>query len=197
VPQPVWSNRVDDLRAPFLSLMNVRFALIPSDVAIPTGWRAYAGADGSTIVENLRRLPRAFVPSFVHGGGANAVEALAHCRDFARDAWLDVALPADGLANGAGNVTTTRDGTRLRLHASMASDGWVVISEPAWRGWQATEGGHHRKLVRANHAFLAVHLARGEHDLLLAYRPRSFVIGGAISIAAAIACALLLLRARR
>lgn len=197
VPQPVWSNRIDDLRAPLLSLMNVRFALIPSGVATPEGWRAYAGGDGSTIVENLRALPRAFVPAFVHGGGANALAPLATCRDFARDAWLDAALPAEGIANGAGNVTTERDGTRLRLHASMASAGWVVISEPSWSGWQATERGHHHKLVRADHAFLAVHLERGEHDLLLAYRPRSFAIGGAISIVAAIACAVLALRARR
>lgn len=197
VPQPVWSNRIDDLRVPFLALMNVRFALIPSGEAAPEGWRAYAGGDGSTIVENLRALPRAFVPAVVHGGGANALGELAHCNDFARDAWFDVALPADGIANGAGRVRTMRDGTRLRLHASMASDGWVVVSEPSWQGWQAVEGGHHRKLVRANHAFLALHLPRGEHDLILAYRPRSFAIGGAISIAAAIACALLAARARR
>jgi hypothetical protein len=196
VPQPVWSNRVDDLRAPFLSLMNVRFALIPSEAAIPEGWRAYARADGSTIVENLRPLPRAFVPAIVHGAH-DALGEVSNCRDFARDAWVDAGLPAEGVANGAGVVTTRRDGTRLRLHASMASDGWVVISEPGWRGWQAIERGHHVKLVRADHAFLAMHLTRGEHDLLLAYRPRSFATGGAITIVSAIACAFLLARPRK
>ena len=64
-----------------------------------------------------------------------------------------------------------------------------MISEPGWRGWQAIERGHHVKLVQANHAFLAMHLTRGEHDLLLAYRPRSFATSGAISIVSAIACA--------
>ena len=196
VPQPVWSNRIDDLRAPFLTLMNVRFALIPSRVAIPAGWRTYAGGDGFTIVENLHPLPRAFVPAVVHGT-KDALAAVSGCSDFARDAWLETALPAEGVANGSGVVSTRRDGTRLRLHATMATDGWVVISEPAWRGWQALERGHHRKLVRADHAFLALHLTRGEHDLLLAYRPRSFVLGGAISAAAAIACAIVFARRRR
>jgi hypothetical protein len=196
VPQPVWSNRVDDLSAPFVSLMNVRFALVPAGAAIPPGWRAYAGADGSTIVENLHALPRAFVPAKVYGA-KKTLGAVSACRDFKREAWLDANVPAAGIPNGAGVITTRRDGTRLRLHASMAADAWVVISEPAWRGWQALEGGHHRKLVRADHAFLALRLTRGEHDLLLAYRPRSFILGGAISIAAAIVCAVFLARSRK
>ncbi|HWS72144.1 MAG TPA: YfhO family protein, partial [Thermoanaerobaculia bacterium] len=135
-------------------------------------------------------------PAIVHGA-QDALGDVWRCRDFARDAWLDARLPAEGVPNGAGIVTTKRDGTRLRLHASMAADAWVVISEPGWRGWQAIERGHHVKLLRANHAFLALHLARGEHDILLAYRPRSFAIGGAISIASAIACALFVARTRK
>jgi len=196
VPQSVWSNRIDDLRAPFLSLMNVRFALVPARTAVPAGWRAYAGGGGYTIVENLLVLPRAFVPSTVHGA-RDALAAVSRCADFGRDAWLDTRLPAAGVANGKGVVTTRRDGTRLRLHASMASDGWVVISEAAWKGWQAIEHGHHRKLVRADYAFLALRLPRGEHDVLLAYRPVSFVIGWAISIAAALGIAVWMAVSRR
>ncbi|MCU1348536.1 MAG: Bacterial rane protein YfhO, partial [Acidobacteria bacterium] len=195
VQQPVWSNRIDDLRAPFLALMNVRFALLAPRAPIPPGWRAYADADGYSIAENLLVLPRAFVPSTVHGA-RDALEAVSRCADFGRDAWLDADLPSAGVPNGSGLVTTHRDGTRLRLHASMASDAWIVISEPAWKGWQAIERGHHRKLVRADQAFLALHLPRGEHDVLLAYRPRSFGLGWAISNAAAVAIALRLLLKR-
>ena len=42
VPQPVWSNRVDDLTAPMLSAMNVRYAIVRASLRgrlPPGGWR--------------------------------------------------------------------------------------------------------------------------------------------------------------
>jgi hypothetical protein len=194
VPLPVWSNRVDDLRAPFLSLMNVRFALVPPRTSLPTGWRTYGTFSDYSLLENLQTLPRAFVPSVIHRDAPDPLGAIARCTDFAREGWIDLGRAPLDIVDRRGVVNTHRDGTRLRLHASMADDGWVIVTEPAWKGWNAIEdGGHRLHLETADHAFLAFYLGRGEHDVVLTYRPHSFVVGGAISIVTAMAAALMFL----
>ncbi len=199
VPVPVWSNRVDDLRSPFLSLMNVRFAIVPPRTAVPAGWRVFGAYPDYWLLENPRTLPRAFVPGMIHRDSLNPLSAMSHCKDFAREGWINIGAAPIDLSNGRGNVSTRPDGTRLLIHASMVDEGWVIVSEAAWKGWNAFEGEHRVHLETADHAFLAFHLGRGEHDVLLTYRPHSFVVGGAISgvTAMALAVGLLFVRARR
>jgi hypothetical protein len=52
IKQPVWSNRVDDLSAPMLSLMNVRFALTAAKSVLPEGWVRRGAFDTYDIAEN-------------------------------------------------------------------------------------------------------------------------------------------------
>jgi 2-polyprenyl-3-methyl-5-hydroxy-6-metoxy-1,4-benzoquinol methylase len=104
--------------------------------------------------------------------------------DFAKRAWIEPP-PAPGTKpwndgetrNGRGTVAAERRGTGYRLRAEMDEPGWVVISETAWKGWQATAGGRALPLGIANHAFLALELPAGLHTVDLAYRPRGFLIG--------------------
>jgi hypothetical protein len=193
VKQPVWSNRVDSLASPILSLMNVRFALAPPHTPLPDGWRQRASFPGYTIAENTRTLSRAFVPQRVHTGVSadESLRAVAGAKNFADEAWLEYGA-RDTIANGPGIVRVERDGTGLRLHASMEGGGWVVASEPAWRGWRAVEGRRELHVRHADQSFIAFYLPQGEHDVTLVYRPRSFVIGSWISAAtlAALAAAL-------
>ena len=124
-----------------------------------------------------RVLPRAYVPRHTRGGEMN-VES-----DFAGSAWIDGIGDTD---NGAGTVTTLRDGSNLRLNANMSAPGWVVISEAAWPGWRAYLDGHRVRMQRANRAFLAVYAPAGQHEIRLRYLPRSFVLGRTISVAVAL-----------
>src|SRR5207244_9807319 len=68
IPQPVWSNRVDNLAAPMLSAMNVRYAIVRSSLALPRSWTVRYRAASHPIAENSRALPRAFVHEPVHAG---------------------------------------------------------------------------------------------------------------------------------
>lgn len=58
---------------------------------------------------------------------------------------------------------------------------WVVISQTAWKGWRAYVDGEPTKIRRANHAFIAIYVPRGVHEVHLNYWPRSFTTGRAIS----------------
>jgi hypothetical protein len=186
IPQPVWSNRVDDLTAPMLSLMNVRFALALPDSPLPNGWRLIGRYPGYQLMENSRVLPRAFIPATVHTGPSDAIREMRSCRDFAAEAWIETAGPPADMANGAGMVNMHRNGSHLLLHAAMRSPGWIVISETAWRGWRAVSGREHLKIHFADHAFLGIYVPSGEHDIELSYRPKAATNGGIVSVVSAL-----------
>jgi membrane protein YfhO len=178
VRQRNWFNRVDSLASPFLSFLNVRYALHDPEQPMPDRWRAIGTAGRMDIVENTVALPRAFIPRVVHHG--DDLEAMKHATDFGAESWIDRAVEE---TNGAGNVSISRTYlSGYAMHADLLSDAWIVISQPAWKGWRAFVGGHEIPVRIANHAFLAIRLGRGSHDVVLRFRPHSFEIGRAITL---------------
>ena len=182
IPQPTWSNRVETFEPPFLSLMNVRFAIAKHAWTIPPTWRVLKAFDAYDIIENTRVLPRAFVPTAVHTGvtRAEAFHGVETCSDFGAVGWIEGGERGTA-TNGPGTVTTRPIGSKLDMHASMANDGWIVVSESAWNGWHATVDGHPALVRIADSTFLGVRVPKGEHHVRLVYRPTSFVVGGGIS----------------
>jgi uncharacterized membrane protein YfhO len=66
----------------------------------------------------------------------------------------------------------------------MQSDGWVVVTEPAWPGWRAsTVGGGPLEVAIADHTFLALRAPAGRHAITLEWRPRTFALGAWLSAA--------------
>ncbi|MGZ5449342.1 MAG: YfhO family protein [Thermoanaerobaculia bacterium] len=182
VHQPVWFNRVDDLTRPFLSFLNVRYAITWDRDPPPPGWREVARQRGSLLLENTRVLGRAFVPGRVRIGH-DALSEMAAEQDFGARAWIEAPLPPQERANGPGRVVTRNARLGYELDVRMEDDGWVVVSLPAWRGWRAYVDGRRVETRFANHAFLGVHVPRGTHRVRLVFLPTSFVVGGAISFA--------------
>jgi uncharacterized membrane protein YfhO len=83
------------------------------------------------------------------------------------------------------------------IHAEVARDGWIVISQAAWKGWRAFEGRQEIPVRVANHAFLAIKLGQGHHDVDLVFRPHGFIVGRAITFVTLIAVVILGLWSRR
>jgi hypothetical protein len=197
---PLWPTT--DLTRPMLSMMNVRYAVQGTWEPLPPGWREVTVDHQSRLIENERVLPRAFVPRQVRSGG-DVLEEMKGETDFAERAWIDphpplrgtfsrrrekdnlVPLPREA-PNGAGRVAVAREGSGLRIDAVMDAAGYVVISQTAWPGWRAYVDGRRVRTLRANHAFLAVYVPAGRHQIRLRYLPQSFVAGRTISVAVAL-----------
>lgn len=177
---PLWATT--DLTRPMLSMMNVRFGIQAIWEPVPPGWREVTVDHQSRLIENQRVLPRAFVPRNVRGA-QNALEEMRAATDFSERAWIESV--GEG-PNGAGRVAVARAGSGLRIDASMDAAGYVVISQTAWPGWRAYIDGRRVRTLRANHAFLAVYVPAGRHQIRLRYLPQSFVAGRTISVAVAL-----------
>lgn len=187
IPQPVFFNRVDDLTAPFLDFLNVRYAVTWDREPPRAGWREVARQPGAVLLENSEALGRAFVPPMIRIG---TLDELLRETDFTTRAYIEADLPRGDRANGPGSVRIRDARLGYRIDADMQGDGWVVTSITAWKGWRAYIDGRRVKTQFANHAFLAVFVPRGSHTIELRYWPESFVAGRAITAATLLAAAI-------
>jgi hypothetical protein len=185
IHQPVWFNRVDDLTKPFLSMINVRYAIASPDFPPPDGWRRVAVQRGAELLENSRVLPRAFVPSHVvfGTGFTDIIKAMTTTEDFRQRAWIEAPLPAGERTNDGGTVAGVRARSGdLIIEAASAAGAWIVITEPAWDGWRVYIDGRRVAHYYANAAFIGVFVPAGGHRIRLTYLPDTFVRGRAISL---------------
>jgi hypothetical protein len=65
------------------------------------------------------------------------------------------------------------------IHLNVASEraAWLVAAQSWFPGWSATVDGREVELLRANHAFSALEVPAGTHDVVLRYAPRSWSLG--------------------
>jgi hypothetical protein len=114
------------------------------------------------------------------------VTRMGDAKEFGSVAWISTPDATGVRENGPGRISGISHGRggATAFDAEMQKDGWVVISDVAWRGWRATIDGRRAEVHHANAAFLSVFVPRGHHRVRLTYLPSSFVIGAAISFAA-------------
>jgi hypothetical protein len=208
---PLWSrpqfashNRVDDLGRPFLSFLNVRYAIGAPEATAPQHWSAIARGREGVLFENAGALPRAFVPRQVRiePDPRKRLAEMATAKDFSETAWLDERphpdpLPeGEGVHNGSANLRVREIGPDLVIDADARDLSLVATSIPDWPGWRARSNGRDVSRTTVNHAFVGLWLPPGRHVVRLQYRPGSFVLGSTISaaVAASLAAALFLRR---
>jgi len=147
-------------------------------------------AEPIRVLQVPAHLPRTYlVGSSRVSDGPAALEALL---DPSFDPALEVVL-AEGLPQRAGAAFTGSSRIleirpdRVRLETEASGAGYVVLVDGYDPGWSATVDGRQAPVLRANVAFRAVAVPAGRHAVELAYRPRAFTAGLAISAAALLA----------
>jgi hypothetical protein len=202
-PLEPWFNMVEDLKRPFLSFLNVRWAVVPAGSAPPPGWIVRTRTPGGDLLENGGALARAFVPALLRME-PDRIERL-HQLEAIRDFWqrgivselIDLGTAHEWFHNGDATVTIARyDAQSMALTVDARGSAVVATSVPAWRGWRIQVDGAPVHALTYNHAFLAVEVTAGRHDVELRYLPTGFGIGLVVSLATAAAAALLVRQAR-
>jgi Bacterial membrane protein YfhO len=70
---------------------------------------------------------------------------------------------------------------RAEVRARVSAPAMLIVSDAYSEDWRVTVDGQPATLYRANYSFRGVWLPPGEHTVVFSYRPRAFLIGGAIS----------------
>lgn len=185
IPQPLSFNAITEWERPFLSFLNVRYAIAARDRAPTDQWKLIFEDRQSRLFENSRVLPRAFVPGSIEyvRDALGSIDSMKKTADFSAVAWITAPdYEPHPESNGPGKVEIVGSKAgELELNVQMENAGWVVISEPAWSGWRTYVDGKRLQPRFANHAFLAVHVPAGRHDVRLVYLPESFTRGRDLS----------------
>jgi hypothetical protein len=72
---------------------------------------------------------------------------------------------------------------KMSVLVNSQADGYLVLADTWYPGWQVAVDNSPAKLQRANYLFKAVFVSAGEHQVDIYYRPRSFFLGAIITIA--------------
>jgi hypothetical protein len=166
------------------------------------GYRRVREESGAVLYENERARPRAFAVHRVvlASGAADAVRRLAAGEVQPQEAVV-LEDPAAPVPTGAGPSTVSiavDEPLRVELEATMRGDGYVVLADTVYRGWEASVDGVRAPVLAANGLFRAVFVRDGSHRVQFVYRPRALRLGAAISLlTAALAAGLLLVSRAR
>jgi hypothetical protein len=86
---------------------------------------------------------------------------------------------------------------RVSANFEASAPTFIVVAQSFHHNWRAYVDGKPAKLWRANHNFQAVEVPAGAHKIKLSYVDRQFYFGLAISLAALLACAVIILLPQR
>jgi hypothetical protein len=189
--------------SPVRDLLGVRHVLVPPDVALDGAGLSlrYHGVDGR-IYRNEAALPRAFVAA--EARCLDTAQALTRIRaravDFRREVLLTDcadATPGDARApvrdvQSPGTARIERYGSdRVMISAESDRGGYLVLTDAWFPGWTASVDGQETRVERADHAFRAVKLGPGRHEVEFRYAPMSVRLGLALSVLAAVVAGVL------
>jgi Bacterial membrane protein YfhO len=162
-----------------------RVGFDPAPVAFTFAVGGVRRLPGYEVLENRDAFPRAFVVPRVEPlpkDRAGIVRAMTTA-DFRRVALVESAGLLD-VGDGAGVFRAARvvsyHPNRVELEAD--GPGLLVLADPDYPGWTATIDGAPATIVRADGLFRGVPLAEGRHAVAFAFRPRSYLVGRAVSL---------------
>src|SRR5579859_2562827 len=153
-----------------LRLMDV--ALVASAVPHNFELPAYTGAGGLSYYQVPGMPQRVWIVSAATTV-AGMPEALAALADPKFDPAKAVILEAGDANATAASWTGRPSHNELTIPVVLDRDGWVVLSNTSYPGWQATLDGRPAPIRHADVAFQAVAVPAGAHSLVFDYHPDS------------------------
>ncbi len=150
-------------------------------------WRLLDRFDEIEVYENLRAMPRAwFVAQAMPSPGA---ESLKTIRSYLTPGLVmfdpeSVALVDGDLQwesrypiNEAVAEVRHYESNRIEIETRNPQQGFLVLSEMYYDGWEARVDGQPTKIYRTNYALRGIVVPPGDHRVEFVYRPRSFRFG--------------------
>jgi hypothetical protein len=180
--------RPDD---PVLASLNVRYVLVPSTETIALGphLRQVLDTGRVRVYEHERAYPRAYFAEAVRTV-SDPRSVLRHVTapgfDGRREALVEVDVPRLLPVTDPARAEASRPGpNELVVTTSSSETRFLVVSEMYFPGWRAYVDGVETPIYRTNYLFRGVIVPAGDRTVRFVYRPRSVMVGAAMTLLAA------------
>ncbi len=201
---------VENRRLHLVNMLNARYIVsgvrLPESPSLSTLWVGddHAG-NARAIYENRDAFPRAWVAGeYMIATGEQSLAALAEGNiDLRRTVILTEAPPIAPVPGDSAEVAIVKLAPReCVLAVELDRPGIVVMTEAYYPDWKATVDGAPAEILRANHAFRALALGAGKHEIVMRYddsilRKSASISVGTLSLAVLALVGSALVRVRR
>ena len=192
------------LGTPLVDLLNIKYIILPKNVELdgePVEVGKVVGPykvvmdSDAVLLENLNVLPRAYAVhnAYLARSKDEAFSIMLHPSFNPHEAVVleeqpQLAMSEDVAPSSQSKVEMTYYQTRtIKMRVSMASDGFVVLSEKFYPGWKTYVDGKKTELYKADHTLQAVALTQGDHEVLFRFQPTQFRVGLLITLLTGVA----------
>lgn len=204
-PQKNLSHVVfEETESRYFDLLNVKYLMTHETAQAPSNYELLMKADKIALYENRNAMQRAF---FVHNvRTSNSMEWADNMKiltqpDFnvQTDALIqDVKHDARTFTVGTAEIIEDKR-NQVVIKTENQGDGWLILNDNFYPGWQATIDDNPVKIFRANHTMRAVQVPAGQHMVSFKFAPQVLKRSIYVSFAAAILvlAALMMLQIKR
>ena len=98
---------------------------------------------------------------------------------------VESSLSSGGASGGSAEVFTYEP-SRVDVRTKATAPSMLVLAENHYPGWRAYLDGRPVGVLRVNYNQRGVHVPAGEHEVSFVYRPKSVIVGAAVSLLAAL-----------
>ncbi|MBS3119401.1 YfhO family protein, partial [Candidatus Woesearchaeota archaeon] len=163
-------------------LLNVKY-IVSNQTLDYQGWRLFKELGNGYVYENSNVLPKAFIVGNV--ANVSPKDSLEMVSEPFNP--REMAYAADGKSMRGTQPYAEPDITLysphiINIHATLTEPGYLVLTEPWYKFWQARIDGRPANVYRTNHMFMGVYVPAGEHDITFEYRNSLFQFGLFISL---------------
>lgn len=138
------------------------------------------------IYENKRFIPRVFlVPKCKFLSSEHQILSTLNDENFN---FQEAVIVEENIDHGSSSIEGSLvkivqySAQEIKIKASLTGDGFLLLSDTNYPGWEVYVNGKKGKILTANYIMRAVALNKGMHEIKFIYRPLSFKRGWVVSL---------------
>jgi hypothetical protein len=173
-----------------LDLINFKYLLVPaSEVINDTNFELIYTGEKLNIYRNLKVLPRAFMvfKAKTLTDRKSIINELKS-ENFSPEKYVilqtdkQIEIPKQTKLQNYDVQIIKYSPNEVQLQVNTPNDGYLFVSDVYYPGWKVFVDDRNDKIYKANLAFRAVYLKKGQHIVRFIYSPFTFKLGTLISI---------------
>lgn len=184
----VFTNEDSENRRRIFNLLGIKYLLDKDGGKYPEErYQLIWQKEKWKVYENLKALPRVFLVNdyLVLKDDEEIIKKIfSPDFDLSRTVIIESEIPSD-LRLAKGNLgkaeIVSYTPNKVVIETSSDSDSFLFLSDSFYPGWKAYLDGGSIEIYRADYAFRAVPVPKGEHQVIFSYEPNSFKWGMLIS----------------